>query len=347
MKFTHTQALESLNKLPQETRERVTSQEITDATIRIAERNVVPKEKILAFSSAVGTVLLGLIQKEKLAEQLVAELQLPPEKAAAIAGEVEKEIFNSSPSAPFSKGKSPSPSKADEGVGVGHAQGIPLRPAPPVGEAGHLPSQRGEGEQKQISPPRPVPIRKPLPPLAPSLLGRAGGGVVPSLQSLLADIRRGTAYDENRIADAFRKTPIEVKQSLESVGFLSRMEGVAKKFGLNVEETGELVSESGLVMLGLTQPMNFVDNLTKRLRLPRDRAMAVGQAVNMEVLRPVREILRKMSVPSEELRFAPPATPAPSQNPPPTPSFSKGGGGGGGFSPVQKYTTDPYREPIN
>ncbi|TSC84541.1 MAG: hypothetical protein G01um101417_206, partial [Parcubacteria group bacterium Gr01-1014_17] len=47
---------------------------------------------------------------------------------------------------------------------------------------------------------------------------------------------------------------------------------------------------------------------TRRLKLPRDKTMAIGQAVNMEVFRPVREILRKMSQPAEpkeELKFAP------------------------------------------
>ena len=324
MKFTREQALEALKKLSQQERERVTSLEVTNATKLVAEKNEISKEKLLPFSYIIGTVLLGLIPKEKLAEQLSAELQLPPEKARAIAAEVEKEIFANTPrtSTQTSLQSSQHPlTPTLSPLGKGR-EGESTSPNLPFSK-GEVPSPRGGGvvlvqeEQKQMPiPPRPVPIRKEIPPPIKN--------PPPSLQSLLADIRRGTAYDEGRVGEAFRKTPIEVKQSLESVGFLSRLQGVSKKFGLNVEETGELVSETGLVMLGLTEPMQFVDNLVRRLRLPRDRAMAVGQAVNMEILRPVREILRKMSntnIPmntnlqmstnktEEGLRFAPPVDP--------------------------------------
>ncbi len=347
MKFTHTQILEALNKLPQQTRERITSQEITDATIRVAEKNNIPKEKILAFSSAVGTVLLGLLHKEKLAEQLVAELQLPQDKAAVIATEVEKEIFNTNIRMDTNLRMSTNKTESTKPP-------LPPTPSPkgresnlPLGEAGGVaPSPLGRAGGGVISPPRHVLIRKEIPPplLRQGYAGQAPQ--IPTVQSLLSDIRRGTAYDEGRVGEAFRKTPIEVKQSLESVGFLSRLQGVSKKFGLNVEETGELVSETGLVMLGLTQPIQFVDNLVRRLRLPRDRAMAVGQAVNMEILRPVREILRKMgntNKTEDGLRFAPPANNSPLEGSPPEPVRA----GTPTENRRRDVFQDPYREPIN
>ncbi|MDP3661592.1 MAG: hypothetical protein Q8R17_01970, partial [bacterium] len=222
-----------------------------------------------------------------------------------------------------------------------------------------------------------VPIRKEIPPLRQGSAGQAPQ--VPTIQSLLADIQRGTAYDARRINEAFRKTPIEVRQTLESVGFLSRLQAVAKKFALHIDETGELVSESGLVMLGLTLPTQFVDNLTRRLRQPRDKTMAIGQAVNMEVFRPVREILRKMSAPSVQptqdippqkpeqkidtgYRFAPSISPttAPttpqnlpvvtpnySEPKPPLPSVLEEQKAKLQATPeVKKYISDPYREPL-
>jgi len=138
-----------------------------------------------------------------------------------------------------------------------------------------------------------------------------------------------------------------VRQALESVGFLSRLQEISKKFGLNVEETGEFVSESGLVMIGLTKPMEFVDHIVNRLRVPRDRALAIGQAANMEIFRPVREILRKMNQPAPS-----PNLPTGTQNfsenisRPKSPLEGSTPPLGGGRDVIKQYTHDPYREPI-
>ena len=321
------------HRLPKELQNTVRSPLLKPALRGIARNNKLVEELDASLEHEVLLVLLGLIPKEKFAEQLIAELNLPPEQARAIAGDIEKEIFNTNIRM-----------NTNLQMATNKTETKPTT-TPPI----NLPT-----------PPCPVLIRKELPP--PPRQNSEQVHQVPTIQSLLVDIKRGTAYDDNRINEAFRKTPIEVKQSLESVGFLSRLEGVAKKFGLNVEETGELVSEAGLVMLGLTQPVNFVDNLTRRLRLPRDRAMAVGQSVNMEVLRPVREILRNMNTnirmntnlqmatnkTGEEqeqktegkYRFAPTTEP-PKNLPIAAPNYSPQS------TPTQNnYSKDPYREPL-
>ena len=362
MKYTSAQLRQQFQKLSEREQEYLFSDEVGSKVRAVGATHSLSSEQVSALASAVGLVLLKLLKPAELAHELAVELDIPPSKASAIAAEVEREILKNIPPTP-PQGGSPTKSSLEGGVPtiVGTEDVVSK-------------GERGEGGGFNLS--RPVPIRKQVP-VAPSPSGRAGGGVVSTLQTLLTDIRRGTAYDDNRLAEAYRKTPREVRDALESVGFLSRLQEIARKFGLNVEETGELVSEAGLVMIGLTKPHEFVDHLTHRLRLPRDRALAVGQAANMEIFRPVREILRKMNTPagqpipptpflkgsggnlpfgeaggvaSEGLRFVPSVPASVDQNPPPQPpSFSKGGGSeaGGGFKPIpQKYDTDPYREPL-
>lgn len=322
MTYTKEQRHAKFIVLSETIKDLMSSEETADAVGRIARKYRLADEQTPKLAREVGTVLLGLIPKEKLAEQLTAEVGLTQEQARAVAGDIEREIFNNTNYEQGTKIRTEEEKKPE--------QNPPPIPPPLIKEG-----EKGGGFNQA----RPVPIRKIAPP--PLNLPTVP---LPNLQTLLADIRRGTAFDEARIADAYRKTPIEIRQSLESIGFLSRLQGVARKFGLNVEETGELVSETGLVLLGLTKPPQFIDNLAKRLRLPRDRAFAVGQAVNMEVLRPVREIIRKMNdstnyeqetkIRTEEkqntnegFKFAPSVP----QNPPPT---------------LPKYTSDPYREPL-
>lgn len=369
MELSKEQLNELYKKLPPEMRSVEFTERASDAIRASAEKNKLSPEQTHIFARIIWETIVGAIPQEKLSERIATVLSLQPEQAQKIAADVEQEIFSKmvSPARPLPKGEYP---KRSEGEGVSPAEKTPLRLA---GSAPPLTIRAGEeNKTPPPTPPRPVPITK-IPPPPPPRQNLGQAPTTYSLQTILADIRRGTAYDEKRISDAFHKTPIEVRQTLESVGFLSRLQNIAKKFGLNVEETGELVSESGLVMLGLTQPSSFVENLAKRLRLPRDRAMAVGQAVNMEVLRPVREILKKMTQPqpanptlpqSQEngLRFAPTTSSIPNI---PRPSGTPFQGGipdksslEGGVRPkrtedvsppiseVKKYTTDPYREPI-
>ncbi|OHA19028.1 MAG: hypothetical protein A3C08_03605 [Candidatus Taylorbacteria bacterium RIFCSPHIGHO2_02_FULL_47_18] len=343
MKFTNEEKIRALKKLPQDTQDYITSPEATAATVRVAEKHNLSKEQRVKFNYIVGAILLQIIDTKQAENEFASELLLPPEQARAIAGEVEKEIFNTNINTNIRM-------NTNLRMSTNKTETKPTTTPPNL--------QTSKLTNLPPAPPRPVLIRKELPTPPESTLHATRY----TLQTLLSDIKRGTAYDDNRINDAFRKTPIEVKQSLESVGFLSRLEGVAKKFGLNVEETGELVSEAGLVMLGLTQPVNFVDNLTRRLRLPRDRAMAVGQVVNMEILRPVREILRNMNTnirmntnlqmatnktgkeqeqkTEGKYRFAPTTEP-PKNLPIAAPNYSPQS-----TSTQSNYPKDPYREPI-
>jgi len=326
MKYTGEQLRKQLWTLPESEQDYLLSEEVAEKIRKISDTQKLSPEQMGKLASTVGLVLLKLLKPTEFAHELAVELDIPPSKAAAVAGDVEREIFRTTSPA--------------SGEVVVPAPTPPPRPALSTESAGH-PSSTEEGIKERL-----VPIRKEIPPPTPVPASKLQTTHY-SLQTLLSDIRRGTAYDENRIAESYRKTPVEVRQALESVGFLSRLQEISKKFGLNVEETGEFVSESGLVMIGLTKPMEFVDHIVNRLRVPRDRALAIGQAANMEIFRPVREILRKMNQPAPS-----PNLPTGTQNfsenisRPKSPLEGSTPPLGGGRDVIKQYTHDPYREPI-
>jgi len=348
MKYTGEQLRKQLWTLPESEQDYLLSEEVAEKIRKISDTQKLSPEQMGKLASTVGLVLLKLLKPTEFAHELAVELDIPPSKAAAVAGDVEKEIFQNISRPPSSVESPPFLRRSAASETSGEVVESKHHPVPPEGGTPLL--NRG-GDRKSAEPsPRPVPLRKDIPPRPSSVQTPPPPPkppTPPTLQTLLADIKRGTAYDENRIAESYRKTPVEVRQALESVGFLSRLQEISKKFGLNVEETGEFVSESGLVMIGLTKPMEFVDHIVNRLRVPRDRALAIGQAANMEIFRPVREILRKMNQPAPS-----PNLPTGTQNfsenisRPKSPLEGSTPPLGGGRDVIKQYTHDPYREPI-
>ncbi|TSC83389.1 MAG: hypothetical protein G01um101417_645 [Parcubacteria group bacterium Gr01-1014_17] len=105
MKYTKEQRRARFEALSDVLKDFLVSEETADTIGRIAEKNNLDDERTPKLAREIGTVLLGLIPKEKFAEQLVAELSLPPEQARVIAGEVEKKIFGENiPPTPIERG---------------------------------------------------------------------------------------------------------------------------------------------------------------------------------------------------------------------------------------------------
>src|SRR3989344_5799091 len=93
MQFSSQHAHDAFNKLSEKVQTFITSDSVTETTNKIAAAFQLKGEMRVKFGYAIGTVLLKLTTAEKLAEILVAELAIPPEKAAAIAEQVQREIL--------------------------------------------------------------------------------------------------------------------------------------------------------------------------------------------------------------------------------------------------------------
>jgi len=108
----------------------------------------------------------------------------------------------------------------------------------------------------------------------------------------LVRIASGTSYSEAQLREAFEDLPQGLRQSISSVDTANAIQEIAKKYLLHVDQMGALASETGLVLLGLTHPAEFIPNLAKRLRLPEERAKEIARDVSAQILVKVREALR-------------------------------------------------------
>ena len=96
----------------------------------------------------------------------------------------------------------------------------------------------------------------------------------------------------------FRKKYAELPQNLreayESVRTTEILEEIGKKHGLQIDETGELVDETGYVMLGVTKPDEYIQKLEDALEIPREKAREVALEVNELVFKPIRDALKQV-----------------------------------------------------
>ncbi|MDP3934980.1 MAG: hypothetical protein Q8Q46_02080 [Candidatus Giovannonibacteria bacterium] len=117
------------------------------------------------------------------------------------------------------------------------------------------------------------------------------------------------------IMERYKDLPEDIQQALFSSATSDAILAIGKKNGLAIDKIGELVDETGLVMLGITSPSDYVKNLVSRLSVTQEKARAIAEEINQKVFQPVRESLKKIHGLAAE-------KPTP---PPPAPPFVRGG----------------------
>jgi len=93
MKYTGEQLRKQLWTLPESEQDYLLSEEVAEKIRKISDTQKLSPEQMGKLASTVGLVLLKLLKPTEFAHELAVELDIPPSKAAAVAGDVEREIF--------------------------------------------------------------------------------------------------------------------------------------------------------------------------------------------------------------------------------------------------------------
>ncbi|MFA5841518.1 MAG: hypothetical protein WC835_00970 [Candidatus Paceibacterota bacterium] len=99
---------------------------------------------------------------------------------------------------------------------------------------------------------------------------------------------------ENEIEGKFRSLPKDVRDAITSADVDLKVTELAGKYRLHIDKAEELSDETGLVMLGLTKPQDYLKNLKQRLELPEDMARDLVTDVNEQIFKPIRESLKQI-----------------------------------------------------
>lgn len=97
-----------------------------------------------------------------------------------------------------------------------------------------------------------------------------------------------------QLGDLYENLPDNIREAYSSVDTTKALQAIGKKHGIHLDDLGELVSETGLVMLGATHPKDYIRNIARRLEIETEQARAIAQDVNETVFRPLRESLKKI-----------------------------------------------------
>ncbi len=115
--------------------------------------------------------------------------------------------------------------------------------------------------------------------------------------------------------DEFRKKyaelPPNLREAYGSVKTTEILEEIGKKHGLRIDQIGELVDETGYVMLGATPPSDYVMKLEGAVGVSRDKAKAVALDVNEQVFKPIRDALKRVHKVGEYRNIPPKEMPTP------------------------------------
>lgn len=96
---------------------------------------------------------------------------------------------------------------------------------------------------------------------------------------------------KNRINEKMNAIPPQYKEVIDSFGWEKIIEEVGKDNELYYDQIEDLYIESFLVMLGLTNPDDFVYELEDRLVIKNEKANKIAEEIDSKLLTPLREKL--------------------------------------------------------
>ena len=101
-------------------------------------------------------------------------------------------------------------------------------------------------------------------------------------------------FTEEQIAQMYDNLPEDLKDAIFGLEMNEIVERIGRENQLNIEQIGDLANETGMVMLGVTHPNEFIGNLADRLEIDKEKARAIAQEINEQIFKKVRESLRKI-----------------------------------------------------
>lgn len=116
-------------------------------------------------------------------------------------------------------------------------------------------------------------------------------------------------YTEHEIAEKVASLPKSVQDYIFSPEMEAALQRVGQKHQLHIDKLGLLETEVVDVMIGATEPENFVPYLVDTLEIDQQQANAIAQDVNTELFEKVRAYMRGDAVPPAQTPQVEPVRP--------------------------------------
>ncbi len=114
--------------------------------------------------------------------------------------------------------------------------------------------------------------------------------------------------------------PKELRDAISSVEIGQLVAQIGDEEGLMLDQSADLMDETGLVMLGITPSGNFASTLAKKLGIKNDKAEVISRKINDKVFNKIRASLQQIQEKeAAQAPQTPPPAPAPRPVAPPAP----------------------------
>lgn len=94
--------------------------------------------------------------------------------------------------------------------------------------------------------------------------------------------------------------PADILEAIKSSQVYTKLEKIGDRYGLLIDQIGQLDVDTRLTMLGKSKSDKFVDTIAKNLEISKQTAEKIAVDINTEIFMTLRESLRKMQEQAEK-----------------------------------------------
>lgn len=105
---------------------------------------------------------------------------------------------------------------------------------------------------------------------------------------------------KNEIKNRYELLPEEIQKAVMDDGYQNRLFEIAKAQKMTYEELGTLETETTMVLLGMTRPENYRDELQIQLKKNDAEIDTIVKAINEQVFAPIRSSLERVYAAKKE-----------------------------------------------
>lgn len=97
---------------------------------------------------------------------------------------------------------------------------------------------------------------------------------------------------EAQVQQRLQELPEEIRLAVQSADLDTKIQVIGQKHQLHIDQIGNLEDETLLVMLGFSDPAEFMDHLVERTSVTPVQASLIAADVAHEIFMPIRESMR-------------------------------------------------------
>lgn len=101
-------------------------------------------------------------------------------------------------------------------------------------------------------------------------------------------------YTPAQLHEMLKTLPPDVNEAIGSVNYIDTLIDIEKKYHLHLDQADALGNEIFKLMLGLTQPQQFIGALKASVGVSDEAAKVIATEVNEKIFRPIKDSLMQI-----------------------------------------------------